>query len=125
MDIKQFTVSKAPRSDMQFAAVVAYYYRFAAPEGEQQDTISAEDLTNAARLVGRRRPGRITLNNAKSAGYLDSVERGTFRITNVGENLVVITLPGGAGEGGASNKRRRKKAAKKKYLCSVWTSTRI
>ena len=69
-DIKQFTATKAPKSDQQFAAVVAYYYRFEAPEGQRKDAISADDLMEAARLVNRKRPHRITLNNAKSAGYL-------------------------------------------------------
>lgn len=30
-DIKTFVATKAPKSDVQFAATVAYYYRFEAP----------------------------------------------------------------------------------------------
>ena len=40
----------------------------------------------------------MTLNNAKNQGYLDSAERGAFQINSVGENLVAMTLPGGAEE---------------------------
>lgn len=120
-DIKQFTASKAPKSDQQFAAVVAYFYRFVASEAERKDAITAEDLKDAARKVGRKRPHRVTLNNAKNAGYLDAAERGNFKINTVGENLVAVTLPGNGGESGGSNGGRSRtkpgrkpgKAAKK------------
>ena len=35
-DIKQFTADKEPKSDQQFAAVVAYFYRFEAPEATER-----------------------------------------------------------------------------------------
>ncbi|NUQ53079.1 MAG: hypothetical protein HUU19_10335 [Phycisphaerales bacterium] len=105
-DIKQFTASKAPKSDQQFAAVVAYFHRFVAPEAERKDAINAEDLKDAARKVGRKRPHRVTLNNAKNAGYLDAAERGSFKINTVGENLVAVTLPGNGGEGGSIGRGR-------------------
>ena len=35
MDIRQFTAAKAPKSDQQFAVVVAYFYRFEAPEANE------------------------------------------------------------------------------------------
>lgn len=98
VDIKRFVESKDPKSDVQFATTVAYYYRFEAPVDERQDAISAEILQNAARLAGRARFGNplATLNNAKKQGYLDAVDRGSFRINSVGENLVAMTLPGSA-----------------------------
>lgn len=97
IDIKTFVESKSPKSDIQFSAVVAYYYRFEAPTDERRDTISAEVLQDAARLAGRARFSSplVTLNNAKKQGYLDAAERGAFRINSVGENLVAMTLPGG------------------------------
>ena len=97
-DIKSFVESKSPKSDVQFAAVVAYYYRFEAPTADRKDTITADNLSDAARLASRRRPPNpgMTLTNAKNQGYLDSAERGQFRINSVGENLVAMTLPGGA-----------------------------
>ena len=81
---------------MQFAAVVAYYYRFEAPSDESLESISPEVLQNAARLANRHRLSRPrqTLLNAKAQGYLDLAERGQYRINSVGENLVAMTLPG-------------------------------
>src|SRR5262245_23874044 len=110
MDIKSFVDSKKPKSDVQFAAVVAYYYRFEAPVEMRKDPIDAEVFQEAARLAGRRRPPRplVTLNNAKTLGYLDSSERGKFRINSVGENLVAMTLPGGPRE----NSRQKIRSAK-------------
>ena len=95
-DIKSFVDSKSPKSDVQFAAVVAYFYRFEASAESRKDFIDAQVLQEAARLTGRRRsPSSLaTLNNAKKLGYLDSADRGQFQINSVGENLVAMTLPG-------------------------------
>jgi hypothetical protein len=112
IDIKQFTDSKAPKSDQQFAAVVAHYYRFDAPPEERRETINVQVLADAARRAGRKRPGRLTLNNAKNQGYFDSVGRGEFKLNTVGENLVAITLPGNTGEG--EKKRTRNRRVKKR-----------
>src|SRR6266487_5546433 len=108
IDIKQFTDSKAPKSDQQFAAVVAHYYRFDAPPEERRETINVQVLADAARRAGRKRPGRLTLNNAKNQGYFDSVGRGEFKLNTVGENLVAITLPGNTGEGEKKHTRSRR-----------------
>jgi hypothetical protein len=118
-DIKSFVDSKKPKSDVQFAAVVAYYYRFEAPAESRKDSIDAQTLQEAARLAGRRRPPkpRMTLNNAKNLGYLDSAERGQFRINSVGENLVAMTLPGTESERPqrkARSTKPRKVSAKKR-----------
>ncbi len=111
MDIKSFVDTKRPKSDVQFATVVAYYYRFETSQETRRDSIDAAALQEAARLAGRRRPprARTTLNNAKNLGYLDSAERGQFRINSVGENLVAMTLPGG---GGDEQPRRKAKATR-------------
>jgi hypothetical protein len=118
MDIKSFVDSKKPKSDVQFVAVVAYYYRFEAPPESQKDQIDAGVLQEAARLVGRRRPPspRQTLNNAKLLGYLDSSDRGKFHINTVGENLVAMTLPGKGSESATKIRRssmRRTKRSKR------------
>lgn len=109
-DIKTFVDAKRPKSDVQFAAVVAYYYRFEASAEIRKESIDAQTLQEAARLAGRRRPPNplATLNNAKSLGYLDSPERGQFRINSVGENLVAMTLPGTEPEGGRKKVRSTK-----------------
>jgi hypothetical protein len=121
VDIKQFVDSKSPKSDQQFATVVAYFYRFVAPTEQQKESINAEDLKNAARLVGRKQPGNAlaTLNNAKNSGYVDSLGKGLFQINPVGENLVAITLPDTGTEqasprGNAKRKKKSKKSAPKK-----------
>lgn len=96
--IRDFVAQKSPKSDNQFAAVVAYYYRFEAPEERRKESITSEDLQEACRQAGRPRlpyPNK-TLNNAHGNGLLDRAgERGAFRINSVGENLVAMTLPGG------------------------------
>jgi hypothetical protein len=94
-NIKSFIEAKSPKSDNQFAAAVAYFYRFEAPQGKRHESITAEMLQEATRLAGRNRlgdPGK-TLRNAKDMGYLDPAERGEYKINSVGENLVAMTLP--------------------------------
>lgn len=113
MDIKQFTEAKAPKSDQQFATVAAYYYRFEAPLADRKDSIGIADLMEAARLAQRKRPGKFALNNAKNSGYLDPAERGKFRISTVGENLVAVTLPGNASEGAPRRAPERRKPKSK------------
>jgi hypothetical protein len=114
-DIKTFVAAKAPKSDMQFAATVAYFYRFEAPPAQRRDAIDGDALQEAARLAGRKRLAnpRATLNNAKAAGYLDGVARGEFTINSVGENLVAMTLPGVA-DAPSKGKSRAKGRGKKK-----------
>ncbi|MGE0479680.1 MAG: hypothetical protein AB7Q17_04315 [Phycisphaerae bacterium] len=114
-DIRTFTAEKAPKNDIQFAAVAAYYYRFLAPEQDQKDAINGTDLQDAARKADRRRPGNAaqTLRNAKNAGYLDSGGRGQFRINAVGENLVAVTLPGGSSEAPGGKPARPRAKPKK------------
>jgi len=108
-DIKSFVATKAPKSDVQFAATVAYYYRFEAPPAHRRETIDGDSLQEAARLAGRARlvDPRKTLNNAKGLGYLDGTAPGQFAINSVGENLVAMTLPGNA-EVGSRGKRLTK-----------------
>src|SRR5690348_7209907 len=54
-DIKTFVTAKAPKSDVQFAATVAYYYRFEAPAAQRRETLDGATLQEAARLAGRKR----------------------------------------------------------------------
>src|SRR5581483_5086786 len=72
-DLKSFFLDKKPKNDVQFAATVAYYYRFVAPTEHRKDEITANDLQEACRLVGRERfsvPGQ-TLRNAHNLGLLN------------------------------------------------------
>ena len=112
-DIRSFVAAKNPRSDIQYAATVAYYYQFEAPHAERKKVIGKDDLQEATRKTGRERFKRPdqTLRNAHMLGLLDKGdESGTFCINTVGENLVAMTLPG---DGSAPPKRGRKSSAKR------------
>lgn len=111
-DIKSFVEQKKPKNDTQFAAVVAYYHRFEAPQ--KKDSITQSELLDACRMANYPRPPAPgqTLRNAVNAGVLDKTGRGAFSVNSVGENLVAVTLPG---DGiGSSNAVPRQRTARKK-----------
>lgn len=109
-DIKSFIVKKNPASDTQFAAAVAYFYRFEAPSSTRKEFITPTDIQDACRQVDRTRfpkPAQ-TLVNAYNQGLLNKGgERGTYTLSTVGENLVAVTLPA-SGDRPASGSRRKK-----------------
>ena len=112
-DLKTFVTGKSPRSDVQFAATVAYFYRFESPLDQRRNEIDAAILQDACRLAGRARLKHpsMTLNNAKNLGVVDSgSEAGKFTINTVGENLVAMTLP--AQSGGSAKSRKPRKPQK-------------
>lgn len=119
LDIKSFVKAKAPSSDMQFAATIAYFYTFEALDEHKKQEIGSDDLQEACRLTGRERltnPGQ-TLRNAAFNGLLDKgSEKSTYKINTVGENLVALTLPSGSSNSGSTpkKKRSRKSAPAKK-----------
>jgi hypothetical protein len=116
VSLKVFVAAKNPKNDVQFAATVAYFHRFEAPQSERKNEINSDDLQEDCRLAGRTRlknPGQ-TLQNAHKLGLLDRVSRGTFTINSVGENLVAMTLPGDpSGNALTRNPRKNKSVAKK------------
>jgi hypothetical protein len=117
-DLKSFFAEKKPKNDVQFAATVAYYYRFEAPADQRKNEINGDDLQEGCRLVGRERfanPNQ-TLRNAHTLGLLNrSGQTGYYGVNSVGENLVAVTLPGdgGAPRAKAKGKRAKKAVAKK------------
>jgi hypothetical protein len=113
-DLRTFVAEKKPSSDVQFAATVAYYHRFEAPEAQRKTEIVADDLGEACRLVNRERLRNPlqTLQNARNLGLLDRPRRGVFAINSVGENLVAMTLPSN-GKSVNSSKGRPKRTPKK------------
>lgn len=115
-DIRSFTVMKAPKSDQQFTAIVAYYYQFEAKPDQRKEAIDADTMKEAARLAGRPQVERwnMTLTNAKNAGYLDAAGSGKFKLSSVGENLVAITLPSNSGAVTATKGKRIRKVMKSK-----------
>lgn len=121
VDIKSFIDHKQPRSDVQFAATVAYYLRFEAPPAERKESIDKDDLQEACRKAKRDRLKNPyqTLVNAHTLGLLDKgSEKATFVLNTVGENLVAMTLPGDGKTAPKPSKPRKaektKKAAPKK-----------
>ena len=116
-DLKSFVIDKNPSSDMQFAAVIAYYYKFEAPINERKDSINSEVLQNATRLAGRTRLTKPvqTLVNTSFNGLLDKAdEKGSYKINTVGENLVAMTLPQSAKSNSSNPKQRNRKSQPKK-----------
>jgi hypothetical protein len=107
-DIKSFVASKKPKSDVQFAAVAAYFYRFEAPPAHRKDKINSVELQEATRLAGWRRfkTPSVPLDNGVKQGYLDRVGGGYYAVNSVGENLVAMTLPGEVRENGKGARRR-------------------
>ena len=114
-DIKSFVTSKNPTSDTQFAATVAYFYRFEAPPAERKESITGEDLQDACRKVGRARFPRVaqTLINAHTQGLLDRGDRGAYSINTVGENLVAMALPRDGSTTSATGSSTRKAKPKR------------
>jgi hypothetical protein len=115
-NIKTFIELKNPKSDRQFAATVAYFYKFEAPEAERKPSVTSADLQDACRKAGRVRlknPAQ-TLLNAHAQGYLDKAgERGSYALNTVGENLVAMTLPETTAGIRTAAKRRNSKTQKK------------
>ena len=95
-DIQTFVNQKAPRSEVHFAATIAYYHQFIAPSGERKDSITKQDLIDACRQVSRKRPVRSSqvLVNAFRDGIVDRGDTGHYKLNSVGENLVAMALPG-------------------------------
>lgn len=113
VDIKTFIEEKQPRSDVQFAASVAYYFRFEAPPNKQKESIDKENLLDACRKANwtRLKNPYQTLMNAHTMGLLDKgSEKATFVLNTVGENLVAMTLPS---EGKDPVKPRRSRKVEK------------
>jgi hypothetical protein len=124
-DIRSFMGEKKPKSDVQVASVIAYFYRFEAPQTERKETLNATDLDDAgrqARGYGFKKP-LVTLNNARQSGYFDSAGRGQFKLNAVGENLVAMALPStGDDEPGNGRARRKAKRANKSKRKSAPTA---
>lgn len=116
VDIRSFFQEKQPSSDVEAAAVVAYYYRYLAPPEQRRDAIDPSALQDAFRLARRPLPAKAayTLVNARNAGYLDSTgETGFYRLNPVGFNLVEHTLGKGDIKPEKKNIRRRRLAQRK------------
>lgn len=123
VDIRSLKEQKQPKSANEMAALTAFYLsEFVAP-AEQKQSITTADIEKYFKQAGYPLPARaaMTLPNAASAGYFDSVARGEWRLNPVGYNLVAHGMPSGSGEGPARASRSRrgtttKRAAVKKSV---------
>lgn len=113
VDIRSFREEKRPSTDIQMAAIVAYYLAKLAPQEDRKEMVTADDVKKYFDQAGHPLPPRadLTLNNAKTSGYLDSAGRGKFRLNPVGHNLVVHNLPK---SDQSSSPRARKRTTKKR-----------
>ena len=110
--IKALKEQKKPHSANEMAALVAYYLANVAQASDRKQTVSAKDVETHFKIAGFPLPKavRVTLQNARTAGYFDSAGEGEYRLNAVGHNLVVHNLPRGDGTKAA---RRRKNASTK------------
>jgi hypothetical protein len=108
-DIRTFAQEKSPQSLTEKVALVAHYLAELAPQGDKKDSIDKEDIRRYFKQAGFPLPNRPdqTLVDGLHAGYLERVEQGRYRLSPVGDNLVVHRLPRGQGERRRSTRRRR------------------
>jgi hypothetical protein len=98
VDIRSFFAQKKPRTHMEAATTVAFYFQHLAPVSQRRDSIDAETLEVAFRQAGWKLPKAIfqKLVDAKKAGYLDPAgQPGAYKLSPVGYNLVEHTLGAG------------------------------
>jgi len=115
-DIRTFFEEKQPSSDVEAAAVAAYFYKYLASPEDRRETIDSATLENSFRLARRPLPAKaaFTLVNARNAGYLDSTGDGAYRLNPVGFNLVEHTLRAGQGKSERKGIRRKRSPKKKR-----------
>jgi hypothetical protein len=115
VDLRTLTQQKNPQSANQMVALVAYYLAHHAPQDERRDYIVPDDIQKYFIQAGFPLPNqpRMTLTNAKNAGYLDAIKDGQYRLNPVGHNLVAHKLA--PSENNSTNRigrHARKKKAK-------------
>jgi hypothetical protein len=94
-DIRSLKDQKSPRSAVEMAVLVAFYAAELAPGEERRETIGTAEIDKYFKQAGYRLPStpRLTLHQAKNAGYIDSASHGQYKLNPVGYNLVVHGLP--------------------------------
>lgn len=94
-DIRTLKTQKNPRFANEMAALVAYYLAELAPVEDRKVTIDKDDIEKYFNQADFPLPkvSKQTLINAATAGYLDSIGNGKYKLNPVGHNLVVHGLP--------------------------------
>jgi hypothetical protein len=111
-DILTLAQQKQPKSVNEMVALVAYYVAHHLPPNDRRDHITGADIKpffQQARFPLPEAPPSVTLANAKTAGYLNSRQRGEFQLSPVGHNLIVHRLgsEGSVAKRPSVNGRRR------------------
>lgn len=93
--IKELKNQKQPRSAIEMATLVAYYLSHKAPATERKQTITTKDIETYFKIADFHLPTKpqFTLPNTRSAGYLDALGNGEYKLNPVGYNLVVHSMP--------------------------------
>jgi hypothetical protein len=94
-DIRSLKEQKNPGSANEMAALVAYYLAEVAQGSEKKPAIDISDVEKYFKQANFRLPRhpKMTLVNARNAGYFDAVGSGQYKLNPVGYNLVAHSLP--------------------------------
>jgi len=94
-DIRTLREKKQPRTNLEMAALVAYYLADLAPQEDRKDSIDSQDVEKYFKQAGYKLPqnAQMCLVHTKNAGYLDALGGGVYKLNPVGHNLVVHGLP--------------------------------
>lgn len=111
LHIKDFKEQKRPRSANEMAAVVAYYLAIVASQDQRKQTINQKDIETYFKIASFPLPQqlRVTLPNAKNAGYFDLVGDGEYKLNAVGHNLVAHSMPRGAAKAPTAGRQPKRK----------------
>ena len=95
--IRDFKDQKKPRSANEMAALVAYYLENHSSPEARKNTVNQKDIETYFKIAQFPLPKtiRVTLTNARNAGYFDLVGEGEYKLNAVGHNLVVHSMPRG------------------------------
>jgi len=108
-DIRTLADQKQPKSAIEMAALVGYYFAHLAPESDRKADITAADVTKYFHDANFPVPGSpsMTLVHARNAGYFDAgSSKGSYKLNPVGHNLVAHRLPASASPGSRPRARR-------------------
>lgn len=94
-DIKELKEIKKPKSAIQMAVLVAYYLQELAAKDDRKENVGVEDIKKYFKQAAYPQPQRPSdpLKNAKNSGYLESVDRGQYKLNSVGFNLAAYKMP--------------------------------
>lgn len=95
IDIRKLRETKLPDSAVEMAVLVAYYLSELAPDEERKSSVNSNDLAKYFKQAKFPLPRSMkdVLPHAKTSGFMESISHGEYKLTSVGYNLAVHTLP--------------------------------